>query len=129
MLITPIDKKKETEGIKASYYGVNLTIARANNTNFKHMFKTLIAPYKYQLDNNQHVPEEVSEDIMLKCYSNTILINWDNAKDSDGKEIKYSPEKAYELFKDDEDAFEFVKNQSNNMDAFIKKEVEDTKGK
>lgn len=129
MLITPIDKSKETEGVEAEYYGVKLKIARANNTNFKHLFRTLFAPYKYQVEHNQNIPEEISEDIMLKCYSQTILVGWSGLKDSDGKEIPYSHEKAYELLKDDDDAYEFVKNQSNNMDAFIKKEEEDTKGK
>ncbi len=129
MLITPIDKSKETSGVEAEYYGVKLKIARANNTNFKSLFRTLFAPYKYQMEHNQSIPEEISEDIMLKCYSQTILVGWSGLKDVDGKEIHYSHEKAYELLKDDDDAYEFVKNQSNNMDAFIKKEEEDTKGK
>ena len=129
MLITPINKKKEVEGVDVTYYGVTLTVARANNTNFKHQFRTLIAPYKYQMENNQNIPQDVSEDIMLKCYAKSILVGWKGLKDEDGKEIPYSNEKAYELLKEDEDAFEFVKNQSNNMDSFLNEEVNDTKGK
>lgn len=129
MLITPIDKSKETSGVNAQYYGVTLTIARANNTNFKHLFRTLIAPHKYQMDNNQTIPEEISEDIMLKCYSKTILVGWSDFKDENGKEIKYTNGKAYELLKEDDDAYEFVKNQSMNIDAFISREEDDTEGK
>ena len=129
MLITPIDKKKETDGVEAKYYGVTLIVARANNTNFKSMFKKLVAPYKYQMENGQSIPDEVSEDIMLQCYSNTILVGWKDFKDATGKEYEYSPANAYALLKDDEDAYEFVKNQSQNMDAFISKGEAETKVK
>ena len=129
MLITPIDKTKETEGIDAVYYGVTLKVARANNTNFKHMFRTLLAPHKYQMDNGQSIPEEISEDIMLQCYSKTILIGWKDLKDEEGKAIPYSSKLAYDLLKEDDDAFDFVKNQSSSMDSFIKKDEAITKGK
>lgn len=129
MLITPIDKSKELSGVEATYYGVVLLIARANNTNFKQMFRTLLAPHKYKMDNNQTIPEEISEDLMLQCYSKTILIGWSNMIGEDGKEIPFTTKGAYELLKDDEDAFDFVKNQSNNMDAFMKNDEEITKGK
>ena len=129
MLITPINKEKETTGIEAKYYGVTLIIARANNTNFKHKFRTLISPHKYQMDNNQTIPDEVSEDIMLRCYSETILVGWNGMKDADGKEIPYSNKNAYELLKDDDDAYDFVKNQSNDMNAYLNQEVKDTKVK
>ena len=128
MLITPIDKSKELDGVTASYYGVELLIARANNTNFKQMFRTLLAPHKYKMDNNQNIPEEISEDIMLQCYSKTILIGWSNMIINE-KEVPFTTKGAYELMKDDEDAFDFIKNQSNNMDAFMKKDEEITKGK
>lgn len=129
MLITPINKQKEVEGVECSYYGVTLIVARANNTNFKHLFRTLIAPHKYQMENGQTIPEEVSEDLMLQCYSKCILVGWKNFKDADGKDYPYSPENAYSLLKEDDDAYEFVKNQSTNMDAFLNKEVNSTKGK
>ena len=129
MLITPIDKTKELNGIEANYYGVILIIARANNTAFKRMFRTLLAPHKYKMDNNQTIPEEISEDIMFQCYSKTILIGWKDLKDSKGSDIVYSEKAAYELLKDDDDAFDFIKNQSNNMDAFMKEDESITKGK
>lgn len=129
MLITPIDKNKSTNGIKANYYGVTLIITRAGNTKFKHLFRSLIAPHKYQMDNNQSIPEEISEDIMLQCYSQTILVGWKGLKDAEGKEIPYSHAKAYELLKDDDDAYDFVKSQSNSLDSFITKGEDDTKGK
>ena len=129
MLITPINKEKELSGIEANYYGVTLIVARANNTNFKRLFRTLISPHKYQMENGQTIPEEISEDIMLQCYSKTILVGWKDFKDAEGKEYKYSIENAYDLLKEDEDAYDFVKNQAGSMDAFMNKEVKDTKGK
>jgi len=128
MLITPINKEKELSGIEATYYGVTMTIARANNTNFKHLFRTLIAPHKYQMDNNQSIPEEISEDIMLQCYSKTILLGWKGLV-IDGKEVPYTQKGAYELLKEDEDAYDFVKSQAGNIDAFIVKGEAETKGK
>ena len=129
MLITPINKSKEIDGVQVSYYGVNLIVARANNTKFKHLFRTLTAPYKYQIENQQAIPEDVSEDIMLKCYAATILVGWNNFIDPDGNEVPYSKENAYTLLEDDDDVYEFVKNQSNNMDIFLTKEVKETKVK
>lgn len=129
MLITPINKSKETEGVEVGYYGVNLIVARANNTNFKHLFRTLTAPYKFQIENNQSIPEETSEDIMIKCYAQSILVGWSNFIDSNGKEVPYNSENAYTLLKDDDDVYDFVKKQSLNMDMFLNKEVTETKVK
>lgn len=128
MPITPIDKTKETSGIEQVYYGVTLKIARENNTNFKHLFRTLISPHKYQMENNS-VPEEVSEDIMLKCYARAILVGWEDYNDSNGKAIVYSEKEAYKLLKEDEDVYVFVQKQSKDMNLFIRKEEADTKGK
>lgn len=130
MLITPINKQKELSGIEATYYGVTFTIARANNTNFKHLFRTLIAPYKYQMENNQSVPDDISEDIMLQCYSKTILLNWRNlVNPATGEEVPYSVGEAYASLKEDEDLYDFIKAQANNIDAFLEKSEDETKGK
>lgn len=124
--LTPVDKIAEVEGVEAVYRKATLIVARANNTKFKRIFKQLLKPYKRQIEKG-NLDDETSEDLMVTAYSEAILVGWKNFKDINGKTWPYSKENARDLLKSDSDAFDFVRETSEDMDRFIIQEEEETK--
>lgn len=90
------DPTKELEGVWEDFgEGTQILIARIGNKNYEKRLKELALPYKRQIRTNT-ISEDVYEDLLNKAVAKTIILDWKNLKE-DGKEIKYSPEKAYEL--------------------------------
>ena len=87
--LTPVDKVAEVEGVSAIYRKATLTVARANNTKFKRIFKQLLKPYKRQIEKG-NLDDETSEELMVTAYSEAILVGWKDLKDINGKIWPYS---------------------------------------
>lgn len=125
MKLTPTDSTLEVEGVREEYRGTTLIIARANNSKFKRIFRQLLKPYKRQMEKNS-LDHETSEEVMIAAYARAILVGWENFVDVDGKKWEYSAKNAEEFLSDDPDAFEFVKEVSEDMDRYIKEDEENT---
>ena len=128
MKLTPVSSSAEVEGSELNYRGVALTIARANNKNFKRMFREVLKPYKREFEKGR-MEDSVAEDLMIGCVAKTILVGWKNFKDTDGKEWKYTHQNAEALLRDDKDAYEAITEFSENIDNYIMQSVEETKAK
>ena len=94
------NKDLEVEGIWVKISDdARIKVARMNNPEFNKMFRRLSKPYMTALQAGT-LSEEISEDILLECYSHTILVDWDGIQE-DGKAVPYSPSKAKEYLKID----------------------------
>lgn len=118
--ITPINDSKEEEGVWAKYFGVDLLIARSNTTKYNNLFRRLTKPYKRQLEKN-NLDNDTMEEIMCEVMSETVLLDWKNFKG-----IEYTKENAKSLMKNDNDAFEFVKNFSEDINNYLNEDVDET---
>lgn len=118
MRLTPVDKSAELEGVEVPYRGATLIVARANNTRFKRVFRQLIKPYKHQMEKDKLDPE-VSEELMTAAYAEAILVGWKNFVDIEGKEWAYTKENARVFLTDDPDAFDIVRDASEDMERFM----------
>ena len=127
MKITPIDEKRETEGVERDYYGVKLKIARAQNKQFAQAWrdetKGLHARGK-DIDLNSKEAATATKRAMAKA----ILVGWNNFY-IDGKEIEYSEDNAFALLDNDPDVLEFVSSISNDIDEYIVDDIEALRGK
>ncbi len=128
MKLTPVDESAEIEGAELKYRGVTLSIARANNKNFKRMFREALKPYKLEFEKGR-MEDSVAEDLMIGCVAKTILVGWQNFKDVNGKEWKYSPQNAESLLRDDKDVYGAITEFSENIDNYIIEDLEKTKAK
>ena len=128
MKLTPVNESAEIEGSELNYRGVALNIARANNKNFKRMFREVLKPYKREFEKGR-MEDNVAEDLMIGCVAKTILVGWKNFKDTDGKEWKYTVQNAEALLRDDKDVYEAITEFSENIDNYIIEDVEETKAK
>ena len=128
MKLTPVNEAAEIEGSELKYRGVTLIVARANNKNFKRMFREALKPYKRELE-KKRMEDSVAEDLMIGCLAKTILVGWRDFKDADGKKWEYSVANAESLLSDDKDVHEAVVEFSEDIDNYIIANIEDTKAK
>lgn len=76
--------------------GAQLKIARIGNPRYQKVIRRLRAPYRAQI-RNKTIPEDVSDDLVVKAIAECILLDWKGLEDDNGKSIKYSQDRAYEL--------------------------------
>lgn len=115
--ITPLNVTAAEEGTYGIYRGVELLIARANNSRFKAVFRRLTKPYKKEIENDS-LDEKTSELLLVQSLSEAILIGWKNFM-VDGEEVEYSKEFAVELLTNDADCLEFVTEFSKDLDNYL----------
>ncbi len=118
LMITPIDKDAEQNGVWTEYREVKLLIARANNTKFKTAFRRITQQY----DDLSNLPEERSAELLSEALAEGVLLGWKNFKINDGnveKEVEYSKINAKNLLVNDVDCREFVTDFANQIDNFI----------
>jgi len=118
MKLTPINGNTETEGSEFIYRGNKLTVARSGNTKFKKLFRELMKPFKEEFDSGR-MSEAQSNELMIECVSQTILVGWTVFKDVTGKEHEYSHKNAKELLTDDTDVYDEIIKFSENIDNYL----------
>ena len=125
MRITPIDDKKANDGEIFNYMGVPLRIARANNDNFKRVFRQLTKPYQRDIDKGT-LDNDTAEDILCKALAQTVLLGWDETKFPGN--YPYSVDNAESLLKNDIDCRNFVTEVSQGAENFYVVNREEFKG-
>lgn len=94
-----VNKKKQTEGVWVEHdLQTSFLVARMGNPRFKERFNALMAPHQRKFDAGK-LSAEMSSQIMARAVSETILLDWKGLA-LDGKDVKYSKEKAYEILSD-----------------------------
>lgn len=123
--ITPVDEAKESEGVVRDYFGVKLTIARAENDRYVKAFRRYHAqagtPVGKKLDS------ELLSDLTMKSMAEAVLLGWEGFS-FNGEEVPYSHEAAYELLKNDRDVREFVSGVANDLDNYLKEDSDQALG-
>lgn len=123
--ITPTDHNSEENGVWATYRGVRLLVARANNTNFKNIFRRMSKPHQRDIEKDRLDPD-TAEDIMAQSFAVAILLDWDVGTFPGG--VEYSKKNAASLLKNDPDCFQFVKETSEDLDNYLVQDQDDTMG-
>ncbi len=123
LMITPIDKNAEENGVWTKYRDVDLLIARGNNTKFKSAFRRVTQSY----DDLTNLPEEKSAELLADALSEGVLLGWKGFI-VNGNEIEYSKINAKNLLVNDVDCREFVTDFANEIDNFIIKERKKVSG-
>ena len=122
------DLQKETQGVWIDFeVGIRLKIARARNPAYNEMMRKLTEPYRKTIRDGGMEIEDL-ENLQRQIRAKTILLDWENIEDEDGKTIEYSPERALEFFHDLElrDFYTFVILESENMENFKKELIKDS---
>jgi len=94
-----VDRKTQNEGVWVEHdMTTSFLIARMGNPKFKTRFNALMAPHQRKYEAGK-LDMEMQGQIMARAVSETILLDW-RGLTLDGKEIKYSKERAFEILSD-----------------------------
>jgi len=128
--ITPIDREAAEKGKWTKYRGVDLCIARANNTRFRAIFRRLTRPYQIDMDEGR-LSEAISADLMAEALGREVLVDWKPFEVGEGDSVitvQYSPENAKQLLLDDPDCQDFVMDYSKSLNNYLEETKENTAG-
>ncbi len=89
-----MNESAEKDGVWKQVGDARLLVARANNRNYMNMLRKLFAPYKDTMSAN--ISDEDSERIDTELLAKTILLDWENLTDVEGKVVQYSTDTAFE---------------------------------
>jgi len=111
------DLKKSTKGVECNYFGITLRIASLNNPEFDKCYSALMEPC---MRRGRIVDKENADIAFKKAIAAHVLVGWSNLDGDDGKPIKYSPEKAFEIISDTEcaDLYLFVVEKAREEEAY-----------
>jgi hypothetical protein len=118
------DKELEESGVEVELGdGAFITVRRSNNKKFVKLLQSLRKPYERRIQRGT-MDQKVLDDLTRKAVAKEVLIGWRGIK-LDGKEVKYSPEKAEELLKQFEEFQEDVLFAANTRETFRAEVVEE----
>lgn len=93
-------------------------IARLGNAEFRKMFSEMVQPYT---ETGVAVPEDVQEDITVRCLARTVLLGWEKILDGD-EELEYSYDNAVRALTEMRDFRELVIKLASKQDAYKEKQ-------
>lgn len=122
-IIVNAKNDKITEGTWESFGGSEFLICHSSNLKFQRIFARLQAPHRLKLEKGSLDPA-ISKDIVCKAFSQALILDWRSVVDSEGNQVPFSVDSAYEALNNNPDLVEFVQEVSNNLAYFKNDEVE-----
>lgn len=121
------DTMKKSEGTWVPIQeDLELKLAYLGEDNFQKRMEVLKRPHKRKIEDGTFPPSEFAK-LTGRVIAETIVKDWRGLEDDDGKAIKYTKEKALELFTDPnlEDLRDYVVSFASNRDNFRVDEIEE----
>jgi hypothetical protein len=127
-----VNSKKQTDGVWVEHdMETSFLIARMGNPRFKALFAKLMSPHQRKFDAGK-LSQELQTQIMCRAVSETVLLGWKGLA-QDGKELKYTKEKAFEILAEDTSeeflalVIEYAQDNENYRNEEIEEEVKNLK--
>jgi hypothetical protein len=121
-----LDGDKSIEGVWHKFAaGIEIKIARMHNPEFDKYYAEISESHLGDL-RRRSVDAELRTELMKKAVARCIIRDWRNIEDDNGKAIKYTPEKAYEIISDPANLlfYEFVLDASLSVNSFFEEQKE-----
>jgi hypothetical protein len=106
--------------------GGSLLVARLGNPKYREYLRKASKGLRSSI-RNKSISEELSDEILLKAMSETILLDWKGIDDDNGKPIKYTKETCLKLLTDLRDFRLLVTEIASEQQSF-RREVTDKEG-
>jgi hypothetical protein len=121
------DVQDEIDGVWIEYQeeDCKLLIARMGNPKNRKAYERAQAKYKSRGRRKDLTPDQNIE-VLARCLSESILLDWEGIMDMQGKALEYSREAAYQALRWDLDLRLFVSEQADISENFRAEEVEKT---
>ncbi len=130
--------ENEENGVWVAYEGgdVRIKIARAGGANKKYttasarmQAKGLTIEEQQSLVAGSSLSDEIHEKIGkidIRAFAQTIIKDWENVVDEDGKEMEFSEENAFKLLSDLPELYTDIRIKAFNLKFFNQKTVADS---
>jgi hypothetical protein len=107
--------------------GRKIHVLRAGGANKKYQrrLSQLVKPHKRQMERNTLDPE-VSDEIVMTAFLDTVVIDWTGFTDSKGADIPFSKQAARELFTALPELFDEVMTCAQDMALFQDQDAQET---
>jgi hypothetical protein len=115
----------EKEGVWIDYGDIRVKVARAGGRNVKYQ-KVLEAeskPHKRALQTDS-MPEDQARAMLMRVYSKTVVLDWENVDDGEGNIIPCTEENILAMFKEFPDFFLEIKNMADGVALFRDEELD-----
>jgi hypothetical protein len=97
---------------------MEVKVAKLYSKAYVRKLEAAMKPHNYTLKAGIELPEEVGEAMMADVIAATILKDWKNIFDRDGKELPYSKEAAKKLLIDLPEFYRTIMNLANDVNNF-----------
>lgn len=130
------DKEIEKTGVILKYANdddpkkpIEIRIARAGGGNlaFQKRLDLEIKPFRRQIQ-TETLSKAKDREIMIRVYSATVILGWENVKDADGNDLPFNYENCIKLLTDLPDLFEDIVEQSHKV-ALFRSEIREADAK
>ena len=132
------DEKKDVEGVEFELTddngeptGAKVILGRFNNPAMKKLRDTLMSKHSKAFRKGK-IPMSLIDEITLKCIAEKVLLGWSGlattAPGGKSKELKFSKENALKLLTDYPLFREEISELSQDVDAYRRDLIEETKG-
>lgn len=121
---TETDPTLEKDGVEVNLGdGAAIIVRPMRNENFRKYLNELLKPYERRIQ-QKRMDGKLQDELTRKAVAKFVLIGWKGIK-LDGKEVKYSPEKAVELMERFGDFEEDVLTAAMTRETFRAEVVEE----
>lgn len=124
------NEQRELDGFDLIIYDgdveIKFVLARAGGSNrkFSNRLQALTRPYQRSMENGT-MPEDKAAALMAQAIAETVILDWENVCDRDGKPMKYSPERAKTLLIELPELRTVILEEATKASNFIASEVEE----
>ena len=122
------DVSAEIDGVWLEYDDARVLIARLGNPANRKAYERAQVRYKSKIRKGKLKLEE-SREITARCLSESIVLDWENVCDYEGRELEPTTENFYKALRNDIDFREWVSEQADISEHFRAAEVEENGGK
>lgn len=116
--ITPVGDKADL-GAPAIYRGVELKIARMNNTRYKTAFRRVTRPYQKEIETNT-LDDKTSDELYCQALAEGILVDWN--KTTFPNKVEYTIDNAKDLLLNDTDCRDFVISFASDINNYLEEQ-------
>ena len=122
------DDRENKEGVEVVLAeGISIQILRAGGANKKYArtFSRVTAPYQRRMQSGK-LDDDTSDKLMYEIYAESIVVSWTGIRVmGHDEDMPCTVENVVNLFTQQPDIFEVVREEANNMVAFRRQEIEE----
>lgn len=118
------DQDQERDGIWIEYgdeadgnYSIKLARAGGNNKRFAKVLERKSRPHRRKLETNT-ASAGLAEKLLIETFAETVVLDWKNITDAEGKEFPFSKKNCIKLFTDLPDLFAMIRDEASAMVNF-----------